>query len=296
MGRAAFVPHELTSGPFNLEVARRHGLSSAQLRGSTWRRLGAGLYAWRAIADQPIIQLMAAEQRLPGTAVFSGSTAAWLHGLDTTLCSPIEVTVPKTHHVSRLAGLSIRRCNLRPIETSIRRGLRVTSAIRTVADLGSRQSLLDAVTVLDMAMHHRLVTSQQLRAWADTHSGYRGVARLRRAIDFSEPAAESPMETRLRMLLVLSGLPRPKVQVTLRDESGMFLARPDLYFPGHRLVIEYDGAAHRDSLAADNRRQNRLIDAGYRLIRFTAGDVIESPREVVRLVRRAIARPATATS
>src|SRR5207244_6373835 len=35
--------------------------------------------------------------------------------------------------------------------------------------------------------------------------------------------------------------------------------------PQGRLVIEYDGSTHRDSLTADNRRQKRLIDARDRL-------------------------------
>ncbi|HVH62257.1 MAG TPA: DUF559 domain-containing protein [Candidatus Dormibacteraeota bacterium] len=227
-------------------------------------------------------------QRLPETAVFSGSTAAWLHGFDTTLCAQIEITIPKTAHISRLAGLCVRRCDLRPAEVSMRRGFRVTSAVRTVADLARGQSMVEAVTTLDGAMHRGLVTVQQMQAWAESHSGYRGVAGLRRAIDSAEPATESPMETRLRMLLLLAGLPRPKVQVTLRDDSGMFLARPDLYFPGHRLVIEYDGAVHRNSLVADDRRQNRLIDAGYRVIRFTAADLLDDPVEAASLVRRAL--------
>jgi very-short-patch-repair endonuclease len=42
------------------------------------------------------------------------------------------------------------------------------------------------------------------------------------------------------------------------------------------------------SLAADNRRQNRLIDAGYRLLRFTAGDVLDAPAAVVLMVGRAL--------
>lgn len=42
------------------------------------------------------------------------------------------------------------------------------------------------------------------------------------------------------------------------------------------------------SLAADNRRQNRLVDAGYRLVRFTAADVLSAPEAVVALVRRAL--------
>jgi very-short-patch-repair endonuclease len=41
-------------------------------------------------------------------------------------------------------------------------------------------------------------------------------------------------------------------------------------------------------LAADNRRQNRLVDAGYRLLRFTAFDVLSTPHSVVTLVSRAL--------
>ena len=97
------------------------------------------------------------------------------------------------------------------------------------------------------------------------------------------------MESRLRLLLVLAGLPRPKVQLSLRDDSGLFIARPDLYYPGARLAIEYDGVTHRASLAADNRRQNRLIEARCRILRFTAADVLNTPAAVVSVVRRSLA-------
>ncbi len=83
---------------------------------------------------------------------------------------------------------------------------------------------------------------------------------------------------------------RPLAQVQLHDEHGQFVARPDFYYPEQRLALEYDGASHRDSLAADNRRQNRLMDAGYRLLRFTAADVLSCPESVVALVGRALAR------
>ena len=96
------------------------------------------------------------------------------------------------------------------------------------------------------------------------------------------------METRLRLLLVLAGLPRPEVQVPLEDGRGRFLGRPDLYYPGERLGLEYDGGTHRASLAEDNRRQNRLLSAGFRLLRFTAGDVLRTPDLVVAQVRAAL--------
>jgi len=75
--------------------------------------------------------------------------------------------------------------------------------------------------------------------------------------------------------------------VSLFSAGGVFLARPDLYYPSHRLGIEYDGAVHRDSLAADNRRQNRLVEAGYRLLRFT-GDILDTPNATADAVRRTL--------
>ncbi|HEY3084924.1 MAG TPA: DUF559 domain-containing protein [Candidatus Dormibacteraeota bacterium] len=171
----------------------------------------------------------------------------------------------------------------------LRRGLRATSAIRTVTDLARRPPLLEAVIVINMATHRRLVDQRDLLTWAAAHPHRRGVRILRQAIDLSEPGTESPMETRLRLLLVFAGLPRPKVQVALYDESGSFVARPDLYYPGKRLAIEYDGATHRQSLAGDNRRQNRLIDAGFSVLRFTAADLLKTPIALVALVRRALA-------
>jgi len=42
--------------------------------------------------------------------------------------------------------------------------------------------------------------------------------------------------------------------------------------------------------AADNRRQNQLLAAGYRLLRFTAGDVFDRPEAVVDQVRAALRR------
>jgi len=93
------------------------------------------------------------------------------------------------------------------------------------------------------------------------------------------------MESRLRLLLVQAGLPRPGVQVTLHDVNGRFIGRPDLYYRAQRLAIEFDGGTHRDSMVEDNRRQNRLLNTGCRLLRFTAADVYNTPGAILAQVR-----------
>ncbi|HEY8680556.1 MAG TPA: DUF559 domain-containing protein [Candidatus Dormibacteraeota bacterium] len=102
------------------------------------------------------------------------------------------------------------------------------------------------------------------------------------------------METRLRMLLVLAGLPRPEAQASLHDDKGRFLGRVDLYYPAHRLAIEYDGGTHRTRLVEDNRRQNLLLNADFRLLRFTFADIRETPALVVDQVKRALASTSVA--
>jgi 8-oxo-dGTP pyrophosphatase MutT (NUDIX family) len=107
---------------------------------------------------------------------------------------------------------------------------------------------------------------------------------LGRFDELAEPA-ESPMETRLRWLLIEAGLPRPQVQSELRNAEGRFLGRADLDYPSARLIIEYDGANHRDRLVEDNRRQNALLNAGFKLLRFTVADRAEV---ITALVRQAL--------
>src|SRR5438105_2781835 len=109
----------------------------------------------------------------------------------------------------------------------------------------ARWSLTAAGVLVDMALHLGIVQPRQLTC-ASSVPGGKGMVNFRAAVELSEPASESPMESRLRMLLVLAGLPRPQAQVTLKDAEGRFLGRPDLYYPDQRVGLEYDGRIHRD--------------------------------------------------
>ena len=102
------------------------------------------------------------------------------------------------------------------------------------------------------------------------------------------------METRLRLLLEMSGLPRPRAQVDLRAATCQFVARVDLFYPEPGLAIEYDGENHRDRLVDDNRRQNRLLQIGVRLLRYTGADLRTRSTAVVAEVRAALSEATSA--
>lgn len=285
VARRPIVPEVLKQGPFTIADARRVGIERWHLKGASWNRLGPRSYMWSGLHETTLSKLAAASQRLPPIAAFSGLTAAWLHGLDTPPSDAIEVTVPKELGISTRAGIRLRRAALPEAEVVRSRGLRVTTVVRTVAEICCRLELVDAVVVTDSALRRRKVRISQLIDWANGHKGSPGINKLRRVMSFTEPAAESPMESRLRMVLVLGGLPRPRVQFPIHDDQGRFVGRPDLYYEHARLGIEYDGGTHRSSLAEDNRRQNKLLQQGVRLLRFTSRDVLHDPASVVLQVR-----------
>ena len=80
------------------------------------------------------------------------------------------------------------------------------------------------------------------------------------------------METRLRLVIVDGGLPRPVAQFEVRDAAGRLIGRVDLAYPEWRIAIEYDGDHHRGRVAYrdDQRRANALRVAGWTVLRFTA--------------------------
>src|SRR5260370_8639947 len=218
------------------------GVTRGKLRGAGYRRLGSGIYRWVGLQESAQVMLAAVARRLPAGAAFSGRTAAWLHGLDLAPCDPIEVTIPEPTGSGRRAGASVRRASLTSDEIVRRRGLPTTSALRTVVDLGGRDPLTEGVVAADQFLHAELVTVAELRNHVADHLRAKGIARLRRVLDQAEPKTESAMESRLRMPLVLAGLPRPDVQVSIHDDHGLFLGRPDPLFSPHGLTLESTAA------------------------------------------------------
>ena len=97
------------------------------------------------------------------------------------------------------------------------------------------------------------------------------------------------METRVRLLLVLAGLPRPETQLVIRNTNGDFVARADMGYADKRLLIEYDGAWHWRQRAADERRRQALRDLGWTVIVVTSDDYYKTPTELIDRVRAKLA-------
>ncbi len=273
--------------PFSLDEARGAGITLSALRGRAWRRLGSQLYCWKGTSGDAWKLLDGCHRMLPHEAVFVGRTAAWMHRLDFEPANPIEVAVPVESDLRSRAGLHVRHSAVAPSEIVSIRGLKATVPHRTLLDLCARMPSVEALVGLDMAIHMRLTNSEKVHFYAEQVGGRQGARRLRALAEIAA-AAESPMETRLRWLLLRASLPTPEVQQDLHDASGRFVGRADLYYPTARLVIEFDGGNHRERLVSDDRRQNLLTSAGFRILRFTSPDVHQRPDMIVMQVRAAL--------
>ncbi|MFI2709917.1 DUF559 domain-containing protein [Micromonospora sp. NPDC018662] len=298
---SARVPPCLSSLPFRGSRAVTDGhLTWTMLRGPTWVRLLPDVYVHRDAhrVDDHRMWCEAVALRLPPGAVLAGRSAAWLFGAYVlTRDTPVTVLLPSPARVRPHPRLLVTRSPLPGPDRTRFAGLPVTTPLRTAFDLGRHGPRVEALVAVDALLRRRMVRLPALRDYAAERLGWPGAPLLREVLALAEPLSESPMETRLRLLLLDAGLGPLTAQHEVRA-GGRFVARVDLAWPALRIAVEYDGDHHREraQFRRDVARLNALRAAGWVVLRFTADDVLRRPEATVALVRQALAeRRPTAT-
>ncbi len=293
-------------GVFTPEQARAAGLTDAQVRTlvrrGTWSVVRRGWLAESALArDAEAGHRLACHAKLlrVGNGPVVSHESAWLlHRLP--LESPPReplLTLPWSEGVQPPYGV---RTAWLPQQQITRSGaLSVTTAERTVADvLRTSDDLLLAQQHADAARRQGISfpSVQQVLAACE---GWPGVRQARGAWEFSDPRAESPLESRCRVWFRAGGLPVPESQVVLRDERGVFVARVDFFFRKQRTIVEADGRVkYTDpyggqaglALWKEKRREDWLRDLGFEVVRATWADNADAGAALVGRVGRAFVR------
>ncbi|WP_235531320.1 hypothetical protein [Phycicoccus sp. Soil748] len=247
-----------------------------------------GVHVQDCVDDTLRMRCAAALLVLPQGAVFSHETAARLWGGVVPSRSRVQVTVPYARPIRR-PELEARRARRMPPALRLR-GLPVTGPERTFLDLATRLDLVDLVVLGDSLVRARRTTPELLVEQARQHRGPRA-ALARRAAALVRSGVDSPMETRLRLLVVLAGLPEPVVNHVLRDENGGWTYRFDLSWPQVKLALEYDGRQHSEDSrqwVRDVRRREDLDGRGWRLLVALSVDVFGTPGATVDRVAVAL--------
>lgn len=235
-------------------------------------------------------------------AVASHSSAAHLLGL------PVERQDISLVHVSLAVDGPGRRGKRHGVHAHYRRvppaqlvivdGLKVTSPTRTVIDCARLLPLASGLVIADAALNARLTSLAELSREIAQHRRCHGIATARRVVDLADPLAESPGESRTRLIVREAGYD-VESQVELADDAGCFLGRVDLLVRGTRLVLEFDGRAKysmgetAESVEAAHWaakvRRDRIENAGYPVLSVVWND-LRRPRLLIQRMEGSLRR------
>ncbi|HVW81198.1 MAG TPA: type IV toxin-antitoxin system AbiEi family antitoxin [Mycobacteriales bacterium] len=288
--RTPTVPDALRHHPFTTSTAREHGVSSSALQGSAWRHVFREVWCHANLPDTRENRLAAVRLVLAEHAFVCGPTAAWLYGIDIQdrRSDLVWVGFPNGRRRRQRSGCFVRELTVLETDLAEVNGVRLTTPVRTVFDCARWLALVEAVVVADALAHAGLITREELAAYSSEHRRIRNVRQVDRVLELIEPASESPMETRVRLLLVRAGLPAPVAQHRVRGADGHFVARLDLAYPDALVAVEYDGSFHWQQRRADDRRREELRALGWTVLVVSAEDYFQAPDALVARVRRAL--------
>lgn len=276
--------------PFTRAEALAAGISVRQLAGPRFVRLLHNRYVSASVEVTTELRATAALSVVGVQGHVSHCTSARLWGAWAPECPDIHVSTPRS--VGRTRRLGTRWHVASPDgDVVVRRGLRLSSPIQAFLDLARTLSLVDLVAVGDSLVRRGHVTPDDLIIRANRWQG-NGAVQARRAARLVRTGVDSPMETRLRLLVVLAGLPEPVVNHTLRLKDGSWQVRFDLSYPQWRIAIEYDGRQHAESdrqWQHDIDRRELMDRLDWRLIVVRSPDLFVDPSGTLRRITEALA-------
>lgn len=265
-------------GVLTRQDALKEGLRASAidrlLRARKWKVLFDGVYCAFGATESRALKIEAARRWAGDDAVVSHFTAAELWGL-AGLERPVAIHLsstgvnkPPPHNAIVLHR--VKRLDARDQMTH--RGHRVTTPLRTLADLAPLVTDKELELAMMDARRRKLLSVETLQKWVDERHRRR-IPNLDRLVRVIQREAlliptESPLEDQIVQVLVDAELRPPAGQLTLSDATGR-IGRADLGFPDARLLIEVDGAIHDSALKMidDRHRDERARRVGYAVIR-----------------------------
>lgn len=268
-------------GVISLAQLRELGVSATavrhRLRAGRLHRIHRGVYAvgHRRLGERG--HLWAALLAVPG-GVVSHRTAAAVWDLCPVPSGRLDVmTTGGSRSTKKLRVHRTER-----LEATTKDGLRLTTLARTLRDLaadGERR----LERMMARAEHHRLLDTTSLAEQFGRPGGRRLRTALSAIAEWGAEVTRSELEERFLEELARAGLERPEVNARIEGYEVDFVWR------AKRLIAETDGVATHLTVAAfenDRRRDQVLMSAGWRVVRFTwrqvaGGSAIDALRKLL---------------
>lgn len=263
-------------------AAIKHRLKVGQLH-----PLYPGVYVFGRPRLEPLAAATAAVIHAQGGGVLSHGTAAGIWGMSELQESPVQLSVASGRIRPRV-GLTVhRRRPLSQADVRVCRNLPVTSPARTIVDLAGVLDGHELEAALALAIRRALVTPQEVTDALARAPKSKGAATVKELLTQGPgpTLTRSKYERKLIQLLKRADLPMPVINSKAEGHEV------DLLWPEQRLIVEFDGFAYhsdRSAFEQDRLRDQRLVAAGYRVIRITARQLNHTPEAVVARIAAAL--------
>lgn len=267
--------------------------SSAIGRAVARRRLHPMHRSVYALVQRSALPALALEQAAllacGSRALLSHGSAAALWGLCQPEPGPVTVTIVAGEAGRTRPGIAVHRVGtLDRRDVRRRRSLLVTSPARTLLDRATVLSDRQLERELDEALVRRLTSRTAIGELLERCPRRPGTRRLHELIDPERYTTFTRAESEERMLTLLrrGGLPMPECNVRMESIEVDFLWRDE------RVIVEVDGWASHGTHAAferDRRRDARLENDGWRVLRFTWRRLTGEPEAVLVEIATALA-------
>ncbi|WP_256839590.1 hypothetical protein [Ornithinimicrobium faecis] len=271
--------------PFTWRQARDEGIPQRALAGRQYRRLVSGIYVAAAPPGKDgarsrsaiaYIEARAALLVAGPHAFLSHHTAARLYGAIVPDVPVLHASVAPGRRRSRHREVVVHQSRRSPATF---RGLRITTPEEVFLDLATHLSLVDLVVLGDSLVKRERTTPERLVTEMQQATGH-GIHPARRAAALVRTGVDSPMETRCRLLRVLSGLPELETDVRFYGDRDELLKRLDAGDRPTRTAVEYDGRQHierKDQWEADIGRRETFENEKWRIVTLVSKDIYVTP-------------------
>lgn len=280
--------------PLSRAAAREAGIPLSELLGPEYQKLFHDSYLPAGVLVTDLVRQQAALATGGDGAFVSHHSAARSYGGVVPDDPDVHISVRERVRRTTRQGIHPHLANprARVIEHG---GVLKSSPAQCVLDLATDLGLVDLVVLADSLVQAGAATPEELIDAADRWTAP-GARLARRATRLVRVGAESPMETRQRLLVVLAGLPEPVLQHPVILDGGTRTLRLDMAWPAFRVASEYEGRHHAESptqWGRDIGRRESLDALRWRLVLNRAPDVYQTPdRTLDRLVAALVAQGA----
>jgi very-short-patch-repair endonuclease len=277
-------------------IERQQAVQAGMSRAAVGRRLASrrwvqvlpGVYRFAGVPTSWEQSLKAATLWGGERCVVSHETAASLHGLSLFGGRRVHVQSPRKLRRPNIAAHRTRFWGSRVVSV---KGIPTTSVTRTIRDLSSSLPTKSLEKVLDEAIRRGMTDVARLKAELCRSGGNRrGTRTLRRLLKAREGdggRTDSELEDELLRLIRRRRLPLPVVHYNVvHDEQ--WLGEIDLAYPQARIAIEVHGYGVHSLKRVwenDQRRENELVRAGWKLLKATNRQLEQDPDSFLEALR-----------